>query len=103
MVSMSDMLTQTRTIRDRLVMARELAGLTQEQMADRLGASRKSIGRWERDDDPSPMVVYSYSGVTGVPVEWIANGGDLVLKSRCFSSSIDQLELFANGHSLVAA
>jgi len=50
--------------------AREWAGLTQQQMANRLGIGRRSIVRYEAQDDPPRTVVLSYAVATSVPEWW---------------------------------
>lgn len=58
------------TIGDRLVKARQFAGLSQTQMAQQLRIGRRSIVRYEASDDPPRSIVLSYSAITGVPLWW---------------------------------
>lgn len=64
------------TVSDRLAKARETIGLTQEQMAGRIGVDRRSISKYETVGRPRMTVVLAYSQVTGVPVWWLEGGGD---------------------------
>jgi DNA-binding XRE family transcriptional regulator len=76
MGQMGTTMTPQWTINDRLVKAREHAGLTQDEMATALGVSRKTVVRQEHANPPSRMFVLSYAKVTGVPVEWITDDDD---------------------------
>lgn len=58
------------TIGDRLVKARQFAGLTQTQMAQQLRIGRRSIVRYEASDSPPQPIVISYSAITEVPLWW---------------------------------
>lgn len=79
MVDMTAPMTRTAipvwTTGDRLTKARDWAGLTQEQMANRLGIGRRSIVRYEAQSDPPRTVVLSYAMATGVP-EWWFDGAE---------------------------
>lgn len=59
------------TVGDRLGKAREWVGLTQLQIADRIGVGRRSIARYESADQPPRAIVLAYQAVTGVPAWWI--------------------------------
>lgn len=59
------------TVGDRLAKARDFAGLTQQQMAERLDMGRRSIVRYEARSNPPRSIVLAYAAVTGVPVEWL--------------------------------
>lgn len=59
---------------DRLEKARELAGLTQEEMAERLDVKRTTLSAWERDDSQPrdvDWVMTRYSEETGVDLAWL--------------------------------
>jgi transcriptional regulator with XRE-family HTH domain len=48
---------------------RERAGLTQQQLADRLGVDQASVSRWEREKgEPGVSQVALLASVLGVPV-----------------------------------
>ena len=59
---------------DRLVKARETAGLSQTEMGEEIGASRATVSRWERGLGIKKSTILLYSMRTGVPVEWIETG-----------------------------
>lgn len=62
------------TIGDRLRKAREVADLTQSELAERIGVSRRSITSYEAGGTPKRPVLLSWSLATGVPVEWLLTG-----------------------------
>lgn len=67
---MSETITPEWTVTDRLVKARDTAGMTQDAMAERLGLSRKTI-MWH-EKSPPPWFAMAYAEVTGIRFEWIA-------------------------------
>jgi transcriptional regulator with XRE-family HTH domain len=62
-------LTFTRA--DRLRKAREVAGLTQAQMADALGVDKKTIGRWETTGDVRALFLREWADLTDVDLDWL--------------------------------
>lgn len=63
------------TLRDRIVKAREDAGLTQEEFARRARVGRRTIARWESSPNPPSKIASIYAGVTGVPLWWFEGNG----------------------------
>ena len=62
----------TWTLRDRLRKAREDAGLTQQQVADKLGTHRRSVVSWESGAIiPKRATVLAWAMTTGVPTWWL--------------------------------
>ena len=60
---------------ERLARARKVAGLSQEEMAQRLGRDVRSIGRWERDQSSvNRTVLIAWATVTDAPLEWLERG-----------------------------
>lgn len=59
---------------DRLAKARELAGITQTEFGDAIGASRATVSRWERGLGVKKSTILLYAMRTGVPSEWIETG-----------------------------
>lgn len=56
---------------NRLREAREQAGITQDQLAALVGASRRSPSRWENGEvDPSLKHVVRIADVTGKPIDF---------------------------------
>lgn len=63
------------TLGDRLRKAREVAGLTQSDLAAALGIGRRSVSRYEDgDQEPKRGVVMAWSMATSVPLEWLLTG-----------------------------
>jgi transcriptional regulator with XRE-family HTH domain len=63
------------TLGDRLRKAREVAGLTQTELANSLGIGRRSVSRYEDGVQmPKRGAVMAWSMATGVPFEWLATG-----------------------------
>ena len=63
------------TLGDRLRKAREYAGLHQQQLADEIGISRRSVSAYESSDTPPRRpVMLSWSLVTGVSLTWLQTG-----------------------------
>ena len=76
------MMTPTWTLGDRLRKARDVAGLTQAEMADALvargfRASRQAITNWETDAaQPRRMmdIIDAWAAITEVDVAWLLTG-----------------------------
>lgn len=80
------------TFGDRLAKARRLAGLTQAELALRLGVSRKTLVAWEHDatEPQKPLTVTAtVAELAGVPQTWLLEGD---LRSRCFLSIVGAAE-----------
>ena len=61
------------TVGDVLLRLREAAGLTQRELADRAGASQKSVSSWEAGERvPSPAALARLAAALGVPTEALA-------------------------------
>lgn len=59
---------------DRLRKAREVAGVSQDDMAEQIGVSRRSIVRYEGGGSVPKSALLLYSLRTGVPMAWLQNG-----------------------------
>ncbi len=63
------------TTGDRLRKAREGRGMGQQQMADEIGISRRSVSAYEGGGStPKRPVLLSWALRTGVPLEWLRSG-----------------------------
>lgn len=63
------------TLGDRLRKAREAAGLSQTELADLAGISRRSISKYESDDArPKRPQLIAWAMATGVPLSWLQDG-----------------------------
>ncbi len=63
------------TFGDRLAGARELAGMTQAELARRLGVKKKTLDDWEHDlRDPRAMRLSMLAGLLNVSLLWLLTG-----------------------------
>lgn len=62
-------------VRHRLRIAREFAGLEQDQLAESIGISRNSVGNAEKGRvKPRPITINAWALACGVPRSWILTG-----------------------------
>lgn len=65
----------TATFGDRLTAAREAAGLSQRELAERLGVREKTVAAWENDmAEPRGNRVQMLAGMLGVSLMWLLTG-----------------------------
>ncbi|MGR3467174.1 MAG: helix-turn-helix domain-containing protein [Shimia sp.] len=63
------------TLGDRIAAARDAIGLSQEELAARLGVKFKTVVGWEEDRaEPRANRVSMLSGVLGVSMPWLITG-----------------------------
>lgn len=63
------------TFGDRLAGAREAAGMTQAQMARRLGVKKATIAAWENDlSEPRANRLSMMAGMVNVSIMWLLTG-----------------------------
>ncbi len=63
---------EATTFGDRLTGAREAAGMTQKQLAQRLGVKLKTLQGWEDDlTEPRANKLSTISGLLGVNLRWL--------------------------------
>jgi transcriptional regulator with XRE-family HTH domain len=66
---------EVTTFGDRLAGAREIAGMTQGQLAKRLGVKKKTMEDWENDiRDPRAMRLSMLTGLLNVSLLWLLTG-----------------------------
>lgn len=66
---------ETATFGDRVAAGREAIGLTQSDLARRLGVKLKTVRAWEEDlTEPRANKLQMLSGVLGVSLMWLLNG-----------------------------
>lgn len=66
------------TLEDKLVKARNAAGLTQAEMAARLSVGLRTVQRWENATTPiSRPALMAWSMATGAPIEWLEDDGEV--------------------------
>ena len=63
---------ETATFGDRLAAAREVAGLTQKELAQRVGIKTGTLRNWEEDlSEPRANRLSILSGILGVSLRWL--------------------------------
>lgn len=68
---------------DRMRGVRHALGLTQEQLAAKLGVSRAALGQWEIDKTiPSNVKIEEISNIVGITPEWLAFARSQGMKLR---------------------
>jgi len=66
---------ETATFGDRLAAARDGAGLTQSDLAKRLGVKKATLDDWENDlKEPRANRLSMLSGLLGVSLSWLLTG-----------------------------
>jgi HTH-type transcriptional regulator, cell division transcriptional repressor len=66
---------ETATLGDRLAAAREQQGMSQTDLARRLGVRTKTISQWEADaSEPRANRVQMLAGLLGVSLRWLLTG-----------------------------
>lgn len=75
---------KTSTFGDRVAGAREALGLSQAELARRLGIKAKTLRDWENDvSEPRANKLQMLSGVLAVSIMWLLNGeGDGVSEPK---------------------
>jgi transcriptional regulator with XRE-family HTH domain len=65
----------TATPGSRIKLTRNKLGLSLQQLADRVGVTRKSLENWENDrSEPRGVKVMKLAGVLQVPMIWLLTG-----------------------------
>lgn len=66
---------ETATFGDRLCAAREAGGMTQEDLARRLGVRLTTVQSWENDrGEPRANRLQMLAGMLGVSIRWLLTG-----------------------------
>lgn len=66
---------------ERLTSAREAAGLSQAQLANRVGVKRVTVSHWEADRTaPRANRLNQLAGLLNVPVLWLLGGAECPLE-----------------------
>lgn len=74
-IAMEDYSDAAATFGDRLALAREAQGMTQEELARRLGIRLQTLRNWEDDrSEPRANRLQMLAGVLGVSMIWILTG-----------------------------
>jgi len=79
---------ETATFGDRLAGAREAAGLSQEELATRLGVRLETLIGWEEDAaDPRANRLQMLAGMLNVSLMWLLTGEGRRHAPRCARSA----------------
>jgi len=66
---------ETATFGDRLAAARDAAGLSQKELAQRVGVKSSTLRNWEEDlSEPRANRVSMLAGILGVSLSWLLTG-----------------------------
>jgi transcriptional regulator with XRE-family HTH domain len=66
---------ETATFGDRLAAAREATGLTQKELAQRMGIKTGTLRNWEDDlSEPRANRLSMFAGILGVSLSWLLTG-----------------------------
>lgn len=66
---------ETATFGDRLAAARDAAGLTQKELAQRVGIKTSTLRNWEEDlSEPRANRLSILAGIMGVSLSWLLTG-----------------------------
>lgn len=64
-------------LKDRIALARKQAGLSQEQLGEKLGVSRQAVSKWESGQaNPDVAYVTEMCRLFGVSSDWLLMGLD---------------------------
>lgn len=76
----------------RIRMARRRAGLSQSELADRIGVQRSAVSHWEGAGGRNPSIanMRRIAEIAGVHFEWLATGrGNMSVSSEVLLDSIE--------------
>ena len=97
---MDDMTTETYdetyddgdTLGGRITRARDLAGLTLEEAASRIGVTDETLSEWESDrSEPRANKIMTLAGVLGVSPAWLISGAGDAPQSPGISLAVDEM------------
>ncbi|MCC1494339.1 helix-turn-helix transcriptional regulator [Cognatishimia sp. F0-27] len=87
---------EAATFGDRLAAAREAAGMSQSDLARRLGVKLRTIQAWEQDmSEPRANKLSTTAGILNVSMVWLitGEGDDLTAPEEAGSPDIDDIML----------
>lgn len=86
------------TFGDRVAAAREAAGMTQAQLARRLGVKKATLVGWEQDlAEPRANKLSMISGLLNVSMSWLLTGeGDDLSEPGSFEGQSSDFQALAN-------
>lgn len=67
------------TLREKLIVLRDKAGISQMALAHQLGVSRQAVSRWESGDaTPSMDKLKALAKIYNVTLDWLCNDSDMI-------------------------
>ena len=80
---------------------RKSEGLTQKELADKLGVSFQAVSKWEKGDAlPDTGIILDLCEALGTTADKLLNGGSIVLSNRKLMSVEDVITGFENMESI---
>ncbi|MCY0146652.1 helix-turn-helix domain-containing protein [Hoeflea sp. G2-23] len=80
------------TLGGRITRARDLASLTLEETASRLGVTTETLAEWETDrSEPRANKVMTLAGVLGISPAWLISGTGDAPQSQNMSIAVDEM------------
>lgn len=81
----------------RIRIARQNAGLSQQELSERIGVTRGAVANWESDSEITPTVEHMIrlAILTGVSFEWLATGRGAGNDDQASSQPVAAPEEFA--------
>ena len=84
---------------EKLMDLRKKAGMSQEELADRLGVSRQAVSRWELGSTlPDAPNLLKLSDLFGVSIDWLLREGDTAETEAAQTKAALQTEKEQKGH-----
>lgn len=80
------------TLGGRITRARDLASLTLEEAASRIGVTDETLSEWESDrSEPRANKIMTLAGVLGVSPTWLISGAGEAPQSPGISVAVDEM------------
>ncbi|MDX1293193.1 MAG: helix-turn-helix transcriptional regulator [Hyphomonas sp.] len=80
------------TLGGRITRARDLASLTLEEAASRIGVTDETLSEWESDrSEPRANKIMTLAGVLGVSPAWLISGAGEAPQSPGISVAVDEM------------
>lgn len=84
------------TFGDRVVAARDAMGMTQSQLARRLGIQLKTLRNWEEDrSEPRANKLQMLAGMLNVSIIWLMSGQGQGVSEQSFELSNDDQDMIS--------
>jgi transcriptional regulator with XRE-family HTH domain len=80
------------TLGGRITRARDLAGLTLDEAASRIGVTADTLAEWETDrSEPRANKIMTLAGVLGVSPAWLISGAGEAPQSQNMAVAVDEM------------